>query len=91
MMLSIMRPPEAGSLQQRDDVIDHLVVVDELGVVVLADAPADPAELQADDAAEHLVGERIVGDRDDAAEQRRREGLQEFGLERRRQRLGSAA
>ena len=42
----------------RDDVVDHGVVVDEGGVVVLADALADAVELQADDAAEHLVGQR---------------------------------
>ena len=59
--------------------------------MVLADAPADAIELQPHDAAQHLVRQRIIGNRHDAPEQRRREHLQQFGPQRLRQRLGILA
>src|SRR5947208_1081509 len=53
----------------RDDQLDDIVAVFERNAVVGGDALLDPAELQPDDVAHHLVGQRVVGNDDEAAEQ----------------------
>ena len=45
--------------------------------MVLLDPLADAAELQPHDAGEHVGRQRIIGDRDDAPEQRRRKHLEQ--------------
>src|SRR5690348_14677155 len=69
-----------------DDQLDHLVVVLERDAVAGLDALLDAPQLQLDDLAEHGLAERVVRDGDQAAEQRRREHLQQ----RLAQRLGDA-
>src|SRR5437879_5062296 len=63
-----------------------LLVVPERDFVVLGDALRDPAELQAHNAGENLVAQRVVRDHDQAAEERGRKHLEE----RLAQRLGDA-
>ena len=77
MMLSMTRPPESGIVAERHDVIDGALVGDEFRPMVLLDPLADAAELQAHDAGQHLSRQRIIGDRDDAPEQRRRKHFEQ--------------
>ena len=66
--------------------LDHLVPVVERNLVARLDPLLDAVELQHDDLSQHLVGERVIRDRHQPPQQRRREDLEQ----RRAQRLGHA-
>ena len=74
---SIMRPPLSSSVQRLVISSTTEVVVGEGHGIALGHAPLIAIELQPDDAAEHLVAQRIVRDGDHAAEQRRRKDLEQ--------------
>ncbi len=59
------------------DELHGVLVVAEWNLVMVAHAPLDPAELQADDIGEHHVAQWIIRNYDQPSEQRRRKFFQE--------------
>ena len=66
---------------------DHGVIIGELGPMIVLQPGADPAELQVDDLAHDVVGDRIIRHHDQPAQKRRLEDLEQIRTQGLRQRL----